>query len=240
MVNLVFSTSGRIDLFEDTLNSLISHNKNINELINHVYILDDRSKLYERNQIELMIQNHFPNKGTLITFNDSRERYAYVNKFKFLENLSKTADYTLFIEEDWRSLTSMELNKHIQTFENDADLDQIVFSEHFWFQEEEVKKLCEIDETYWKPSNSTLFKHTYGFIQSEDGSLTYKWMNSRPIFTFNPSLIRNRVFEIGRFEKIAGWEERFHNQVNANQIATRQAKFVHTGEHRSAEGHNWS
>jgi len=148
MVNLVFSTSGRIDLFEDTLESLIVHNKNINELINHVYILDDRSKLYERNQIELMVQKHFPDKGTLITFNDFRERYAYVNKFKFLENLSNTAKYTLFIEEDWRSLANIELDRHIQSMEADVSLDQIVFSEHYWFQDEEVKRLCEIDEIY--------------------------------------------------------------------------------------------
>ena len=80
MINLIFSTSRRFNLFEDTIKSLVHHNPELNNLIKNVYILDDRSSFGDRNKMEELMSNYFPHKGRLITFNDSSSPYAYVKK----------------------------------------------------------------------------------------------------------------------------------------------------------------
>lgn len=239
MINLIFSTSDRIDLFEDTITSLIKFNPGINDIIENVYVLDDRSKLSNRNIIELLIQQYFPNKGRLITFNDSSHHFAYVKKFDFIKNLSHNTPYTLFIEEDWRSIDHMDLSSHLDFLIKNPEVDQIVFSEHFHFQDEDVKEKTSMDEVYWDMNKTDLFKHTYGFSVNETNQMFFKWLRGKPIFTFNPSLIRNTVFLNNDFSLIKDWEYDFHEKVQASQVATKIAKFIHTGEHRSAEGKTW-
>jgi len=239
MVNIVFSTSDRVDLFEDTICSLIKYNPEIDELVENVYILDDRSSLGNRNIMELLLQKYFPNKGRLVTFNDSSHPFAYVKKFDFIKNTCGKANYTLFIEEDWRSIDSMELSTHVDYLTHNPNIDQIVFSEHFWFQDNPVKDLTSINEIYWEPNKSDIFKHTYGFSVNESNEMFYKWIYSRPMFTFNPALTRNSIFLNHNFTLMRGWEDDFHNKVNATQLHTKLAKFVHTGEYRSVEGTRW-
>ena len=181
MINLIFSTSDRVDLFEDTICSLIKYNPKIGSLIENVYVLDDRSKLSNRNIIELLIQKYFPNKGRLITFNDSSHPFAYVKKFDFIKNLSHSIPYTLFIEEDWRSINHIDLSSHLDFLINNPEVDQIVFSEHFNFQDEDVKEKTSINEIYWDMNKTDLFKHTYGFNINETNQMFFKWLKGKPI-----------------------------------------------------------
>lgn len=240
MVNLVFSTSRRFRLFKDTVESLVHYNPELVDLIENVYILDDRSSFGDRNKMEELINNHFPHKGRLITFNDSSHQFAYVEKLNFIQNITSDTKYTLFIEEDWRSLSPLDLTSHIQHLENHPDLDQIILSEHYWFQDEDVKEKTSVNDTYWDHSKVKTFKHTYDFKVGDDGVMHYVWFVARPIFTLNPTLNRNTLYQKGTFPISRDYEENFSKQVNAKQILTKQAKFVHTGANQSAEGTTWN
>ena len=236
-IDIVFSTSRRVDLFEDTIKTLIKFNPDINDYINIVWTLDDRTNYTERSLIEILVDRYFPNKGRMITFNDNREKYSYVNKFSLLKWIGNGCDYILFIEEDWRSWSTIDIKRHIDYLEKNKDIDQIVFSENFHIQEDSKKPKFNINETYWEPKDS--FRHIYGFSESES-NFYYKWLVCRPIFTFNPSLIKSKVFDRGVFRNEKEWEDLFHNEVKANQIYTKDNKFIHTGEFRSSEGTKWN
>lgn len=240
MVSLIFSTCNRFDLFKDTIESLIYHNPELSNLVKHVYVLDDRSPYEVKGKIEKLINQNFPHKGKLISFNNSSSPYAYVEKLNFIQNITLDTKYTLFIEEDWRSLAPLNLTSHIQYLEDHPNLDQIVFSEHYWLQDEEVKEKTSINDVYWDHSKVETFKHTYDFKVGEDGVLYYIWLIARPIFTLNPTLNRNTLYQKSTFPIRRDYEESFSKQVNAKQILTKQARFVHTGANLSAEGTIWN
>lgn len=238
MVNLVFSTARRLELFKDTLNSFTYYNPNINNLIEKVYILDDRSTDEDRKIIRQLVSSYFPNKTHLITF-DNTTPFGYVEKFNFIKLLVSKTEYNLFLEEDWNSIASLNLETHLNYLDSHPEIDQIIFSEHFWLQDEEVKQKTSINEMYWDHSKVEYFKHTYDFNIGDNGVVYYTWMLGKPIFTFNPTLNRNSLYSKGTFKLIRDYEHDFSNQVNAKQILTKQARFVHTGADNSAEKTQW-
>ena len=235
-LDLVFSTSNRVGLFEDTIKTLVAKNPDLESIVKTVWILDDRTNFSDRSVIELLVDKYFPNKGRMITFNDSRDKYSYVNKFSMLNWIAQESEYLLFIEEDWRSLGSMNISSHIQYLDGNQGVDQIVFSEHFFLQDEDFKGAYSLDDTYFKPTDS--LRHTYGFVE-EDNQTMFIWMSCKPMFTFNPSLIRSEVFSRAKFNALQNWEWEFHEAVNANQIYSKEGYFVHTGQFKSAEGKTW-
>lgn len=237
-INLVFSTARRIHLLENTLNTLIQFNPDINTFINKVYILDDRSSEKDRIIMKYLISKHFPNKTHLVTF-DNNTPLGYIEKLNFLKLLAPEAKYTLFLEEDWDSIAPLNLKQHLNYLDSHPDIDQIVFSEHFWLQDEDVQNKTSVDQDYWDHSKVKFFKHTYDSNVGEDGTTYYKWLLGRPIFTLNPTLNRNSLYQRGTFPFDRDYEANFSNQVNAQQILTKQAKFVHTGANQSSEGTNW-
>ena len=234
-LSIVFSTSGRIDLFEDTIKSLVKHNPDIYSRVGQVWILDDRSKYCDRNLIELLVDKYFPSKGRMLTFNDSRSRWSWVAKFSPLEWIADNSKYVLFIEEDWRSLNAIDLDQDIAYLEQNSDIDQIIYSEHFFLQDEDLKA-GQQHPTYW--SALDLFRHTYGFTEHE-GQMSYKWFTAKTMFSFNPALVRSEVYKRAKIKPMQDWEWEFHTAINAKRVYTKEAKFVHTGEFRSAEGKTW-
>lgn len=238
MINLVLSTSRRLELFKDTLNSFMQHNCDISNLIEKVYILDDRSTDEDRKIIRQLVSSYFPNKTHLITF-DNTALFGYVDKFNFLKLLAFETQYSLFLEEDWNSIAPLNLKDHLNYLDAHPEIDQLILSEHFWLQDKEVKQRTSINETYWDHSKVDLFKHTYDFSIGDNGVVYYTWMLGKPIFTFNPTLNRNSLYSKGTFKLIRDYEHDFSNQVNAKQILTKQARFVHTGADNSAEGTQW-
>lgn len=185
--------------------------------------------------MEMLVDKYFRNKGRLVTFNDSRTKWGWVAKFSTLSWIAETCDYVLFIEEDWRSLENIGILEHIKHMNVNPDLDQIIFSEHFFLQDDATKAGQEAGP-YW--SALDIFRHTYGFIE-EHGKLNYKWFTCKPMFTFNPALVRADVYKRAKIEPIQDWEWYFHETINSKSIYTKNAKFVHTGEYRSAEGKTW-
>jgi hypothetical protein len=237
-INLIFSTSRRFNLFEDTIKTLIKFNPNLNTFINKVYILDDKSSEEDRTKLRTLTSNYFPNKTHLVTF-DNNTPFGYVEKFNFIKLIASETEYSLFLEEDWRSIASLNLEDHLNYLDTHPEIDQLILSEHFWLQDEDVKEKTSIDETYWNHTKVNLFKHTYDFNVGDNGVTYYTWMLGKPIFTFNPTLNRNSLYSKGTFKLIRDYEHDFSNQVNAKQILTKQASFVHTGADNSAEGTQW-
>ncbi len=238
MINLIFSTSRRLNLFEDTIKSLIHHNPELNDLVKNVYILDDRSSGEDRVKLRTLTSNYFPNKTHLVTF-DNNTPFGYVEKFNFIKLLAFETKYNLFLEEDWRSISSLNLEDHLNYLDTHSEIDQLILSEHFWLQNENIKEKTSINEVYWDHSKTDLFKHTYDFNVGDDGIVYYTWMLAKPIFTFNPTLNRNLLYSRGTFKHTRNYENDFSSQVNAKQILTKQAKFVHTGANNSSEGTKW-
>tara|TARA_R110001632_G_scaffold102032_1_gene210028 strand:- start:916 stop:2433 length:1518 start_codon:yes stop_codon:yes gene_type:complete len=237
-INLIFSTSRRFNLFEDTIKTLIKFNPNLNTFINKVYILDDKSSEEDRTKLRTLTSNYFPNKTHLVTF-DNNTPFGYVEKFNFIKLIASETEYSLFLEEDWRSIASLNLEDHLNYLDTHPEIDQLILSEHFWLQDEDVKEKTSINETYWNHTKVNLFKHTYDFNVGDNGVTYYTWMLGKPIFTFNPTLNRNSLYSKGTFKLIRDYEHDFSNQVNAKQILTKQASFVHTGADNSAEGTQW-
>lgn len=238
MINLVFSTARRLELFKDTLNSFIYHNPNINDLIKKVYILDDRSTDEDRKIIRQLVSSYFPNKTHLITF-DNTAPFGYVDKFNFLKNISLEVKYTLYIEDDFRSIYPLNIPHHLEYLESNPEIEQIVLCENFWIQDEDVRQKTSVDEMYWDHSKVELFKHIYDFTIGDNGEMLYIWLLGGPIFTLTPSLNRNTLYNKGTFNPIFDYEGDFSNQVKAKTLVTKNTHFVHSGASNSVRNIKW-
>lgn len=238
MVNLVFSTSRRLELFKDTLNSFMQYNCDINNLIEKVYILDDRSTDEDRKIIRQLVLSYFPNKTHLVTF-DNNNSFGYVDKFNFLKTLSSETKYTLYIEDDFRSIYPLNLTHHLEYLESNPEIDQIVLCENFWIQDEDIKQKTSINETYWDHLKVDLYKHIYDFTIGNNSEISYIWLLANPIFTLTPSLNRNTLYSRGTFNPIFDYEGDFSNQVKAQTIVTKNSHFVHTGASNSIRNVKW-
>jgi len=236
-INLIFSTSRRFNLFQNTIETLIKFNPNLNTFINKVYILDDKSSDNDRIKMRALVSNYFPNKTHLVTF-DNTLPFGYVEKFNFIKLISQETKYNLFLEEDWNSIAPLKLGDHLNYLDAHPEVDQLIFSEHFWLQDEESKQKTSINDEYWDHSKVDLFRHTYDSNMGNKG-IVYTWMMGKPSFTLNPTLNRNSMYSKGTFKLVRHYEGDFSSQVNAKQILTKSARFVHTGANNSAEGTQW-
>ena len=224
-VNLVFSTARRYKLFNQTLKSLIKHNPNLNENINKVYVVDDRSSGEDLNQMREDLSNYFPNKVVLITFNNS-EKYGWLDKLNFIKNLKGEANYFLFWEDDWESIKSINLNKHIKHMNDNPNVDFITFSGHWDLQFE--KEGNSIDNVYFKCPFPKGFRQVFhlenGFRYWADVK-----MNN---FSLNPGLFRINAFDQD-FIKEDNHELDYADKSNLKQIYTKKPIVIHTGHEES-------
>jgi hypothetical protein len=234
-INLIFSTSRRFNLFKDTVESLIHHNPDINDLIENVYILDDRSSYEDRNKMEDLISQNFPHKGRLVTFNNSSYPYAYVEKLNFIQNISQGIEYTLFIEDDRKNISPLNLPSHLEYLENNHDLDQISFIENHWIQDEETKTQISLEGEYWNASQCSYFRYCFGQEYRPDNQITWHWSVSTPILSLGATLNRNTIYSRAKFKPIKYYELDFHDQLNSKFIYTLTSKFIHTGWRSSIE-----
>mgnify|MGYP003627173036 FL=1 len=235
-LDLVISTSRRFHLLEKTINSFTDLNPNIGKYIGKIHIIDDRSK--DRSKILSLIQNSFPNNVVeLIKFN-SNDEFSYVDKFNYIKSVNNK--YCLLLEEDWESIEKIDLEKHLKFLDKNEEIDQIILSGHYWLQDKDVKEATHIDKEYWDHNKSEKFKHVTGYERDIDGKIIYKWFVGNPSFTLNPTINRVSLFQRGEFKKIRYYEEDFGKQVNAKQVITKNAKFVHIGDLESAEGTTWN
>ncbi len=224
--NLVFSTSRRLNYFQITLRSLIEKNPGIGDLVEKVFILDDRSSQQDREMMRFLASHYFGlSKVHLITF-DCEKPYGYVEKLNFLEKLSSGGEHTLFMEDDWECIDQLGLEVHIDTL-NDSEIDVITFTENFFIQEHEQQEYSYINDTYWKNPWPMSFRHT--LEQSPTGMLFWAEVGINN-FSLNPSLIKAGVWKKSKFLKETEYELKFSDALNLRQYFTLTHKFLHIGK----------
>tara|TARA_R110000744_G_scaffold297355_1_gene407102 strand:+ start:579 stop:1298 length:720 start_codon:yes stop_codon:yes gene_type:complete len=220
---LVFSTARRYKLFQHTLGSLMKHNPDLVDLVNKVYILDDRSTWGDRHAMEFDICNIFgDSKVTTVTFNGEDE-FDWVEKLNFLGNLSKNTDYILFIEDDWESTRSMNLKLHLNFLEKNKDIDLITFNGWFHIQGSLVNSY---NDCYFSNPFPQGFKHV---TSEKNGEIRWSIVQVDN-FSLNPSLYRSSIFDKERFGKTSDFEANFGIKSKLKQLFVKIACFVHRGE----------
>ena len=224
-VNLIFSTARRYKLFNQTLKSLIKHNPNINENIDRVYVVDDRSSGGDLNQMREDLSNNFPNKVTLITFNNS-EKYGWLDKLNFIKNLKGEVDYFLFWEDDWESIGSIDLSKHLKYMNNNPDVDVITFSGHWDIQPNTEGN--SINDVYFKCPFPEWFRQVF-YMENGMRHWSDVKMNN---FSLNPSLFRINAFDRD-FIKEDNHEFDYADKSNLKQIYTKEPVVIHIGHEGS-------
>lgn len=227
---LVFSTARRYKHFEYTLKSLIKYNPELLDLVNKVYILDDRSTWGDRYAMESDVSNIFgANRTSVITFN-GRNEFDWVNKLNFLGNLSKDNNYILFIEDDWESTSPMNLYLHINFLNKHKEIDLITFNG--WFHIQNLNN--EKDWDYVTPYNDIYFPnpHPNGWrhvIAEKEGDL--HWITTKVNnFSLNPSLYRANIFSKIKFNKNSEFEMEFAEESKLKQLFVKVASFIHRGD----------
>ena len=220
---LVFSTARRYKLFKHTLKGLMKHNPDLVDLVDKVYILDDRSTWGDRQAMELDICNIFGGgKTTTITFNGDGE-FEWIEKLNFLGNISKTTDYILFIEDDWESIRSMDLKLHLNFLEKNKDINLITFNGWFNIQDPHINSYNDV---YFQNPYPQGWKHV---TSENNGDLRWTYVQVDN-FSLNPSLYRSSIFDKERFEKTPGFEMDFGIKSKLKQLFIKTACFVHRGE----------
>jgi len=235
LINLIFSTARRYDLFSITLNSLMQHNPTLNRLINKVYVLDDRSSWEDRKKMEKDLLNYFPSKVTTLAFNNDKP-FGYIDKLNFIKYLKEEAEYFLFIEDDWESIRPLNLEQHISFLRANKEIDLINFGERW----ELTQGMLEVEDLSdeWKraimesPINEIYFKNPYPYGYNhcegvENGAVMWRIVSINN-FSLNPGLFRTHCFD-EEFDKKKGFEFHYGKKSNLKQIFTRLPIVNHIG-----------
>jgi len=222
--NIIVSAGRRFDYLFETLTSFVKHNDP-----NHfgeVYILDDRSPMSERVAMLKIAQDCFGDKAHLITF-DKHGFFDYVDKFNMIKNLIGDSDFVFLLEDDWKSIDSININKHIKYLIDNPQLDQIMFSQRFDLQWDEIKAKTDINADYWVNPFPERYKH---FYEVRDGNLMWQEVIVQH-YGNNPSIYRKRVFEGRYFIKDHGWEMNYADRYpDTLQYFTKKNTFIHIGK----------
>ena len=221
--NIIISAGRRLEYFKDTIASFAYHN--YLEDYGQVYILDDRSTDTDRMESLRFARLFFHHKVHLMTF-DNDGHFEYVEKFNMIKNLMGDSDFVFLLEDDWRSLKSLDIAKHIDYLYQNPKVDQIMFSQRFDIQWYETQAKTNLNAEYWSNPFPNSYKHFYeirnGFNMWQEVVMDN--------YGNNPSIFRRRVFEDKYFIKDHGWEMDFADRyAGRTQILTKENAFQHIG-----------
>jgi|MDSV01.1.fsa_nt_gb hypothetical protein len=239
---LIFSTSRRYNFFEMTFKSLIAQSPDIQDLVDKVYILDDRSTWGDRHAMENDVSSVFgSNKVTTLAFNNGDE-FGWVDKLNFISKLADDTDYFMIVEDDWEFIKPTNLMKHINFMVFNDDIDLITFN-GWWkmqIQPEGAVHECvpcdkkrwdscydsDYNETYWSNPHPKGYRHV---IKEVDGAK--HWVGVRlDNFSMNPGIFRSSMFKNNKFEKNDKWEVNFATGKNFKQLFLKEGTVIHRGE----------
>jgi hypothetical protein len=227
---LVFSTARRYDVFKLTINSLIKYNQELINIVDKVYILDDRSTWEDRQAMETTIGDIFGGDKTItVSFNGDGE-FDWIDKLNFLGNISSDDEYILFIEDDWESRKSMDIKLHLDFLDENKNIDLITFNGWFNIQNQNNKDAWDYVESY----NDIYFHNPYpkGFkhVVSENNGIL-KWFTVKiDNFSLNPGLYRSNIFTKEKFIKKTNFESEFGEKSKLKQLFVKEGRFIHRGE----------
>jgi hypothetical protein len=223
-LNLFLLTARRIDLFRQTIETFVEKNLGSLEVINKVWILDDRSSWGERIEMTDICKSLFGDKVHLVTF-DSERDFGWIDKFNFIGKASDT-DFSFLLEDDWKCLENLNLESHIEFMEASPEITQIAFCDPLFVQEEVLIELNENSEKYWKNPWPGEFRHVGGRVEGG-----WKWQYVRMNhYTNNPAITRSSVFKNQQYVYDRSFEHLFADQQpNPLQFFTKELLFEHIG-----------
>lgn len=221
---LVLSTGRRLNYLKRTLSSLFEKNENIDKCFKQVWVLDDRSSIDDRYEMEKLFKFYFNDKYNTIYFN-SQEPFDFVEKHRMLKHIIKPNDIAFLLEDDWECVSKIDIDFHVKNLIS-STWTQIAFADPIHIQNEIIQKNYKIDSDYWKNPFPEEYNHPFKW---ENGVYIYNVVKMDN-FTLNPSLIKGEVFSLYDFKKIKNFEADFADSTNTNQVFTQSDFFRHFGE----------
>ena len=221
---LIISSGRRWKYFEKTVKLLVEKNPDIAQIVKKVWVLDDRSSVGDRVNMEFLLSNLFGDKWGMICFNGTQP-FDFVDKFRMIRSIIEPTDVVFLLEDDWECHDYLHLPYHINRLQN-SDWTQIAFADPLEIQSADIQNLTRIDEMYWKNPWPHSFKHPVRW----NGDMCWWFSGVINNYTNNPSLIKAKLFYKGDYIKHKDFEASFANQVKGNQVFTQEALFRHFGE----------
>lgn len=221
---LIISSGRRWRYFEKTINLLVNKNPDIAQIVKKVWVLDDRSDVGDRVNMELLMSRVFGDKWSMITFNGSKA-FDFVDKFKIIPKLIDKTDVVFLLEDDWECHDYLHLPFHINNLQN-SDWTQIAFADPIEIQDIDTQNANRLDLVYWKNPWPNAFRHPTRW----DGDMCFWSLGRINNYTNNPSLIKGEVFFRGQYINHKNFEASFADQINGKQVFTQEGLFRHFGE----------
>lgn len=221
---LIISSGRRWKYFEKTVQLLVEKNPDIAQIVKKVWVLDDRSTIGDRVNMELLMSRVFGDKWGIISFNGNQP-FDFVDKFRMIPKLIEPTDVVFLLEDDWECHDYLHLPYHINRLQT-SSWTQIAFADPLEIQDADTQNLTRIDEMYWKNPFPGSFKHPIRW----NGDMCWWVSGSINNYTNNPSLIKGEVFFRAEYIKHKNFEASFAGQINGNQVFTQEALFRHFGE----------
>ena len=231
---LIISCGRRLETFKNTISKLFKHNPQINNDIKKCWVLDDRSSVEDRKEIDKTLKNYFLDNYNTVHFN-SDEKYYYINKLNFINKISDKKDIILFLEDDWQCRRPLELDNHINILKND-DVDSICLTGVKHVQNENILNIKQKYKNYWKNPWPDFYNHLIDYKPDDDWVYMYEQVKMKN-WSNNPSLTKAKVYHQGFFEHNSHYEVFFADKFGdkINQYFTDHFYFYHAGNKNSLE-----
>jgi GR25 family glycosyltransferase involved in LPS biosynthesis len=220
---LIISAGRRVHYLSQTLEALNTNIENLKTKFKKVWLLDDRSNVTDRVDIELLMRKYFSDKFNVINFNNNDE-YAFIDKFNIIKSLVDKNDIVFFMEDDWVLNEKFDIDYHIKRLKN-SDWTQIAFADPLWIQPDDIQKDYEIDEYYWKNPFPKFYNHPYEW----DGGVCKYSVVRMNNWTNNPSLVKGDVYHKTNFEYNNNFEAIYADTLDRNQVFHKKCLFTHIG-----------
>lgn len=233
MINLIFNTSRRINLFFRTLSSLVEHNPEIPLIVEKVYILDHLSTYKDRKKMVDLCRVYFGEKVTLFEFNGV-DQFDYIDKLNSIgEIFEEDNSVILFLEDDWKCVGNLNLGEKSKKI-NEGNFDLISFSTPLAIQEEKIQHGYKVDDQYWKNPFPEYFNHP--FEVTREGQIIYNIVRMNN-FGLTPHLCKSKIYKGKKFVNNGSYEVDFADSNNFSQLFTNEMFFHHIGSGKSLETH---
>ena len=222
-ISLSITSCKRLNLLKRTLRSFKAFCSDF-DIIDDILFFDDSSSNEEKNEMELILNNLFPNQNKIIThfYPDSFEdgyRHARILNVWMDKLIENDIDHCFHLEDDWLFVNFFSIKECVDLIENNNEYAYVGLSQS-WRNFPEDLKPKEIGN-YWewlylkdRGMNETLFIDEVAAVHSlVDTSIDITlWVGyiNWPYFSLRPGLIDvKKTTQIGKFSITDGFELEF-------------------------------
>lgn len=206
-ITLTLTTSKRLELFEQTINSFVLMCEDIG-LINEIYHYDDSSSYEDRKKMYMLIRELFPTSKLVTQYFDEnsfedRKRHARIMRI-WKDNLYYTNNHFLFhLEDDWKFIQKFNLSDAIKILER-PNVNYVGFSQQL--RELPEKYNTEISGNFWmwiydkdKPLQDNLFLDSKE-MESHPNPNYWCYFINWPHFSLRPGVHKvSELISMGNF-----------------------------------------